>query len=74
MEYDRDNGLRHVDPKKYAHNIRIKKIFEDAKQIAWNKIKTDPRIAKLIEEERKKDKDAISANKRSVDALLNIRK
>ena len=45
MEYDRDNGLRHVDPKKYAHNIRIKKIFEDAKQIAWNKIKTDPRVA-----------------------------
>ena len=74
MEYDRDNGLRHVDPKKYAHNIRIKKIFEDAKQIAWNKIKTDPRVAKLIAEERKKDRDAISANKRSVDALLNIRK
>ncbi len=74
MEYDRDNGLRHVDPKKYAHNIRIKKIFEDAKEIAWNKIKTDPRIKKLIEEERKKDKDAILANRRSVDAVLNIPK
>ena len=55
MEYDRDNGLRHVDPKKYAHNIRIKRLFDRAKEIAWNQIKSDPRIQQLIEEERKKE-------------------
>jgi hypothetical protein len=74
MEYDRDNGLKHIDPKKYAHNIRISKIFENAKEIAWNKIKNDPRIVKLIEEERQKDIDAIKANRRSVNTIINIPK
>jgi hypothetical protein len=74
MEYDRDNGLRHVDPKKYAHNIRIKRMFDRAKEIAWNQIKSDPRIQKLIEEERKKELDAMNVNKRSVNTILNMRK
>ena len=71
MEYDRDNGLRHIDPKKYAHNVRISRLFDRAKEIAWNQIKSDPRIMKLIEEERQKDIDAIKANRRSVNAVLN---
>jgi len=74
MEYDRDNGLRHVDPKKYAHNVRISRLFDRAKEIAWNQIKSDPRIIKLIEEERQKDIDAIQANRRSVKAILNMPK
>ncbi|MBA87577.1 MAG: hypothetical protein CMB29_05910 [Euryarchaeota archaeon] len=74
MEYDRDNGLRHIDPKKYAHNVRIKRIFDRAKEIAWNRIKSDPRIMKLIQEERKKELDAINANKRSVNTVINMRK
>ena len=74
MEYDRDNGLRHIDPKKYAHNVRIKRMFDRAKEIAWNQIKSDPRIQKLIQEERKKELDAIKANKRSVNAVLSMRK
>ena len=74
MEYDRDNGLRHIDPKKYAHNVRIKRMFDRAKEIAWNQIKSDPRIQKLIQEERKKELDAIKANKRSVNTVLSMRK
>ena len=74
MEYDRDNGLRHIDPKNYAHNQRIKLIFDRAKQIAWNQIKNDPRVQELIKEERKKQLQSIDANQRSVDTILNIRK
>ena len=74
MEYDRDNGLRHVDPKKYAHNRRIKLIFENAKRIAWNQIKNDPRIQELIMEERRKQLDGINANKRSLQTIIKIRK
>jgi len=74
MEYDRDNGLRHIDPKKYAHNVRINRMFTRAKEIAWNQIKSDPRIQKLIQEERQKELDAIRANKRSVNTVINMRK
>jgi hypothetical protein len=74
MEYDRDNGLKHIDPKKYAHNIRIKKIFDRAKEIAWNQIKNDPRVQELIAEERKKQLEGIYANKRSVETVIKIRK
>jgi len=74
MEYDRDNGLRYIDPKKYAHNIRIKKIIDSAKQIAWNKIKSDPRIQDLIKQERERYLKGIQANQRSVNTILNIRK
>ena len=74
MEYDRDNGLKHVDPKKYGHNIRISKIFDRAKEIAWNQIKNDPRIMKLIQEERQKDIDGIKANRRCVHKIINIPK
>ena len=74
MEYDRDNGLRHIDPKKYAHNVRISRMFTRAKEIAWNQIKSDPRIQKLIQEERQKELDAIRANKRSVNTVINMRK
>ena len=74
MEYDRDNGLRHVEPKKYAHNSRIKSIFDKAKSIAWAKVKQDPRAQKLIAEERQKEIDNIQANRRSVQAILNIPK
>lgn len=74
MEYDRDNGLRHVDAKKYGHNIKIKRLFDRAKENAWNQIKGDPRIQKLIQEERKKELDAMGANKRSVNAIINIPK
>ena len=54
MNYNRENGMKHIDPKKYAHNIKIKRIFERAKEIAWNRIKNDPEIQKLIQEERRK--------------------
>ena len=74
MNYDRDNGLRHIDPKNYAHNQRIKLIFDRAKQIAWNKIKNDPRVQELIKEERKRQLQSINANQRSVNTILNVRK
>ena len=74
MEHDRDNGLRYIDPKKYAHNIRIKKIINNAKQIAWNKIKSDPRIQDLIKQERERYLKGIQANQRSVNTIINIRK
>ena len=74
MEYDRDNGLRHVDPKKYAHNVRISRIIDRAKEIAWNQLRNDPKVMELIKEERQKDIDAIKANRRSVNTVLNMRK
>ena len=49
-------------------------MFTRAKEIAWNQIKSDPRIQKLIQEERQKELDAIRANKRSVNTVINMRK
>ncbi len=74
MNYNRDNGLKHIDPKKYAHNIKIKRIFERAKEIAWNRIKNDPEIQKLIQEERRKELQGIQVNRQSVKTITNMRK
>ena len=74
MEYDRDNGYRHIDPKKYAHNVRISRIIDRAKEIAWNQLRNDPKVMELIKEERQRDIDAIKANRRSLNTVLNMRK
>tara|TARA_A100000164_G_scaffold318477_1_gene299587 strand:- start:64 stop:525 length:462 start_codon:yes stop_codon:yes gene_type:complete len=74
MEYDRDNGLRHVEPKNYAHNKKIKVLFDRAKKIAWAKVKSDPRAQELIKKERQIEIDNIKANRRSTQTILNIRK
>lgn len=74
MNYNRDNGLKHIEPKKYAHNIKIKRIFERAKEIAWNRIKNDPEIQKLIQEERRKELQGIQVNRQSVKTITNMRK
>ena len=74
MNYNRDNGMKHIDPKKYAHNIKIKRIFERAKEIAWNRIKNDPEIQKLIQEERRKELQGIQVNRQSVKTITNMRK
>ena len=74
MEYDRDNGLKFIDPKKYAHNIRIKKLFDAAKKKAWASLLNDPKVKILMEEEKKKRILELKSHKQSIEKVINIRK
>ena len=74
MYLDIKSGRRaDFDAKDYWHNKEIDRIFTKARKLAWASIKDDPRIAKVVEEQRLEklrqvDKRQTTAN------ILNIYK
>ena len=58
MYEDRDSGRRgDFEPRDYYHNIQIKKLFDEAKAIAWAKISKQAEVNSIISEEWKKDRE-----------------
>ena len=74
MEYHRRNGNRDIDPKTYAHNVKIRRLFDRAKKRAWAKVKQDQRAQKLIQEGRDYKVKTVEARRESINRLLNIPK
>ncbi len=54
MHNDRNSGRREMNPMAaYVHNSLINRIFNDARRIAWAKIKNDPEAVQLYAEDRR---------------------
>ena len=77
MNQDRRNGLREIDPMKaYHHNKLIKRLFKEARQVAWAQMKQDSEVQQLILEERRLNTHTIRKLKQSqqVSTVLQLAK
>jgi len=49
MNQDRNlPGGKKIDPMKYPHNVRIKKLIDSARAQAWGRLRNDPEVVKLL--------------------------
>ena len=53
MREDQRNGRQFKDPMSYTHNRLIKNLLTTSRRVAWAKIKDDPVVQQLIEEDRR---------------------
>jgi hypothetical protein len=59
MEMDLKNGGQDNDPKKYPHNIRLKRLFDKAKKKAWAQLRNNEEVKLLIQDEKNKNAEMI---------------
>ena len=74
MNHERRTGKRSTEPRSFPHYKRIATLFDKAKKEAWQKIKKENDVQKLIIEERNQKLQNREANQRTIDAILNIPK
>ncbi len=74
MQWHRKNGLADVEPKSFPHYKKIAKTFDRAKKRAWASLKNDNDVQKLLLEERNQKLKNRSANKGTIDKMLEIPK
>ena len=71
MAFYRDNGSNYVDPKKFPHNVRIKQLFDNARNKAAAHLKDPkygPKLMELYGEQKSKD----AFENRAIDAAKGI--
>ena len=74
MNWHRKNGLADVEPKSFPHYKKIAREFDRAKKRAWASIKKDNDVQKLLLEERNQKLKNRSANKNTIDKMLEMPK
>ena len=74
MNYERNSGNKSTEPRSFPHYKKISKVFDRAKKRAWAKIKIENDVQKLLIEERNQKIQNRSANKRTIDKILDINK
>ena len=74
MNWHRKNGLADVEPKSFPHYKKIAREFDRAKKRAWASIKKDNDVQKLLLEERNQKLKNRSANKDTIDKMLEMPK
>ena len=74
MNYERNSGNKSTEPRSFPHYKKISKVFDRAKKRAWAKIKKENDVQKLLIEERNQKIQNRSANKRTIDKILDINK
>ncbi len=74
MNYERRSGNKSTEPRSFPHYKRIAKAIDRAKKRAWAKIKKENDVQKLLIDERNQKLQNRSANKRTIDKILDIPK
>ena len=74
MEYEKNSGRRSTEPRSFPHYKRIAKLFDRAKKRAWAKIKKEQDVQKLLVDERNSKIQNYTANRRTIDKILDIPK
>ena len=74
MNWHRKNGLADVEPKSFPHYKKIAREFDRAKKRAWASLKNDNDVQKLLIEERNQKLKNRSANKDTIDKMLEMPK
>ena len=72
MNYKRRNGERDLEPRDFSHNKILADLFNEAKEVAWQKIINEPKVIKLIAEETDRKIRGVQATEESYDAVLNL--
>tara|TARA_R100001163_G_scaffold62138_1_gene52657 strand:+ start:3900 stop:8069 length:4170 start_codon:yes stop_codon:yes gene_type:complete len=81
MEQDLKGGRRGIDPMTYRHNVLIKNLMDNARDIAWSRISNNPEVLNLISARqqrnaanfiRRNDPQQARGNYDRMQELLNI--
>ena len=72
MNYERNTGNKSTEPRSFPHYDKISKMFDRAKKQAWQKVKKENDVQKLLIEERNQKLQNRSANERTIDKILNL--
>ena len=74
MIKDRNSGRRDIEPMQaYFHNVKIKQLFNNARRVAWAKMRQDLDVQNLMDEQRRR-KMAYQKSLNETSSLLQMNK
>ena len=74
MIKDRNSGRRDIEPMQaYFHNVKIKQLFNNARRVAWAKMRQDLDVQNLMDEQRRR-KMAYQKSLKETSSLLQMNK
>ena len=74
MIKDRNSGRRDIEPMQaYFHNVKIKQLFNNARRVAWAKMRQDLDVQNLMDEQRRR-KLAYQKSLKETSYLLQMNK